>query len=94
MRAIRFAGALALAAVPALAQYAVHREGDVVRLEDTATQTVVSIMPARGNMAFDMRVKGKKVLVNHLRQRHLDSPRRRLPDELTAPPRGRRCRWW
>lgn len=64
MRAIRIAGALALATVPALAQYAVHREGDVVRLEDTATQTVVSIMPARGNMAFDMRVKGKKVLVN------------------------------
>ena len=40
----------------------VHQEGDVVRLEDGASQTVVSVMPSRGNSAFDMRVKGKKVL--------------------------------
>jgi aldose 1-epimerase len=50
--------------LPAFAQYAVHRDGDVIRLEDGRTQTVVSIMPSRGNGAFDMRVKGKKVLQN------------------------------
>jgi len=34
----------------------------VVRLEDATRQTMVSIIPSRGNSAFDMRVKGKKVL--------------------------------
>src|SRR5450432_4145913 len=53
---------LALGVLPAVAQYAVHREGDVVRLEDSSHQTTVSIIPSRGNSAFDMRVKGKKVL--------------------------------
>ena len=55
-------GFLALAALPAMAQYSVHQEGDVVRLEDARRQTTVSIIPSRGNSAFDMRVKGKKVL--------------------------------
>ena len=43
-------------------QYSVHREGDVVRLEDAKTQTSVSIMPSHGNSAFQMKVKGKDVL--------------------------------
>jgi aldose 1-epimerase len=59
---MKLAGLLVLAALPAMAQYAVHHEGDVVRLEDARRQTTVSIIPSRGNSAFDMRVKGKKVL--------------------------------
>lgn len=51
-----------LAVTPALAQYAAHRDGEVVRLEDARTQTVVSIMPSRGNSAFRMTVKGKDAL--------------------------------
>jgi aldose 1-epimerase len=43
-------------------QYSATRDGDVVSLEDTKTRTVVSVMPSRGNNAFDMKVKGKKVL--------------------------------
>src|SRR5215831_4201878 len=46
----------------ALAQYSVHRDGEVVRLEDARSQTVVSVMPSHGNSAFEMTVKGKKVL--------------------------------
>ena len=48
--------------LPAFAQYAAHREGPVVRLEDTKAQTSVSVMPSRGNSAFQMKVKGKDVL--------------------------------
>ena len=60
---IGLAGGLLSALAPtAAAQYSVHQDGDVVRLEDARTQTVVSVMPSRGNSAFDMRVKGKKVL--------------------------------
>jgi aldose 1-epimerase len=51
-----------LLAWPAFGQYSVYREGDVIRLEDGKRQTTVSIMPSRGNCAFDMRVNGKKVL--------------------------------
>jgi aldose 1-epimerase len=36
--------------------------GDVVQLEDAKSQTVVSVMPAHGNNAFEMKVKGKDVL--------------------------------
>jgi aldose 1-epimerase len=56
------AALLWLLAVPAFGQYSSRQEGDVVRLEDAARQTVVLTMPSRGNSAFDMRVKGKKVL--------------------------------
>jgi aldose 1-epimerase len=59
MRLVGFFCALAL---PAFAQYSAHQEGDVVRLEDSARQTVVSVMPSRGNNAFRMTVKGKDVL--------------------------------
>src|SRR5689334_15329480 len=33
----------------AFAQYSVRREGEVVRLEDAKSQTVVSVMPSHGN---------------------------------------------
>jgi aldose 1-epimerase len=46
----------------AFAQYSVRRDGEVVRLEDAKTQTVVSVMPSHGNSAFEMTAKGKKVL--------------------------------
>jgi aldose 1-epimerase len=55
---------LTLALSPLLAQYSVEREADVIRLLDGKSQTVVSMMPSHGNSAFDMRVKGKKVLQN------------------------------
>jgi aldose 1-epimerase len=45
-----------------LGQYSVERDGEVIRLLDGKTQTVVSMMPSHGNSAFDMRVRGKKVL--------------------------------
>jgi aldose 1-epimerase len=46
----------------ALAQYTARREGEVVRLEDSAHQIRVSIVPSVGNVAFEMRVKGENVL--------------------------------
>jgi aldose 1-epimerase len=48
--------------LPAFGQYAVHRDGDVVRLEDTGRQMVVGVMPSRGNFSFELRVKGHNVL--------------------------------
>ena len=51
------------AAFPAAAaEYAAQRNGDTVRLEDHATQTVVSIVPSVGNIAFELGVKGQNVL--------------------------------
>jgi len=44
------------------AQYAARKTGDVVRLEDSTSQTVVSIVPSVGNIAFEMTVKGQNVL--------------------------------
>jgi aldose 1-epimerase len=46
----------------ASAQYSARRDGDVVFLEDTKAQTVVSIVPSVGNIAFSMKVKGQDVL--------------------------------
>lgn len=43
-------------------RYTARQEGEVVRLEDTGSQTSVSIVPSAGNIAFDMTVKGQKVL--------------------------------
>ena len=54
--------ALLACSLPLLAQYSAKREGDLIRLEDAARQTVVLINPARGNNAFQMRVKGKDVV--------------------------------
>ena len=59
---MRLAAIFCLSAISAFAQYSVHRDGDVVRLEDAKSQTSVSIMPSRGNSAFQMKVKGKDVL--------------------------------
>jgi len=61
-----FVTACALASVlvwPALAaQYAARQSGDVVRLEDSASGTTVSILPSVGNIAFELNVKGQNVL--------------------------------
>jgi aldose 1-epimerase len=52
-----------MAPLPASAQqYAARHTGDVVQLEDTKNQTVVSIIPSVGNIAFEMKVKGTNVL--------------------------------
>lgn len=48
--------------LPSFGQYSVERDGDVIRLRDEHSQTVVSVMPSHGNSAFDMTVRGKKVL--------------------------------
>jgi aldose 1-epimerase len=51
------------AARPAAAgRYVARQEGDVVRLEDRKRKTSVSILPSVGNIAFDMTVKGQKIL--------------------------------
>lgn len=42
--------------------YAATRSGDVVRLDDTATHTSVSIATSVGDIAFDMSVNGRNVL--------------------------------
>ena len=47
---------------PLAQRYAARRSGDVVQLEDAAPQTVVSITPSVGNVAFEMTVKGHDVL--------------------------------
>lgn len=44
------------------ARYAARQTGDVVRLEDGASQTAVSILPSVGNIAFEMTVKGRRIL--------------------------------
>ena len=44
------------------ARYSARRVGDVVRLEDATSQTVVSLVPSVGNVAFEMTVKGHNVL--------------------------------
>jgi aldose 1-epimerase len=45
----------------AFGQYSVEREGQVVRLRDAAAQTSVTIVPAAGNQAIEMMVKGQNV---------------------------------
>jgi aldose 1-epimerase len=52
-----------LASLPATAQrYAARRDGDIVQLIDTGTDTRVSVAPSIGNIAFRMTVKGHDVL--------------------------------
>lgn len=43
-------------------QYAARHTGDVVQLEDTKNKTVVSIIPASGNITSEMKVNGQNVL--------------------------------
>jgi aldose 1-epimerase len=48
---------------PAEAQrYAAAQQGDVVKLEDRNSKTIVSIVPSFGNIAFEMTINGQKVL--------------------------------
>jgi aldose 1-epimerase len=54
--------AAVLVAAPLLAQYSVHREGDLITLQDAKSQTTVSIIPSIGNAAIAMKVKGQDVL--------------------------------
>jgi aldose 1-epimerase len=44
------------------AQYAAVKDGDVVRLEDKKTDTVVSIIPSVGAVVFEMKVHGQNVI--------------------------------
>src|SRR5262249_8669481 len=54
---------LTLSSIAAHAQqYSARRSGEIVVLEDTKNQTVVSIVPGVGNIAFSMKVKGQDVL--------------------------------
>jgi aldose 1-epimerase len=53
---------LVIATPAAARRYMATRQGDVVQLSDAATDTRVSIMPSVGNIAFDMQVKGHRVL--------------------------------
>jgi aldose 1-epimerase len=49
--------------IPAAAQqYVARRNGDIVELEDTKNQIVVSIITSVGNMAYAMKVKGQNIL--------------------------------
>ena len=43
-------------------RYRAQQSGDVVRLEDTASNTTVSVCPSFGNNAFEMRVNGVDLL--------------------------------
>jgi len=47
---------------PATAQYSAKRDGEVVRIEDSARQIRVSVVPTVGNVTFEMRVKQEDVL--------------------------------
>ena len=62
--AVGFAGLVLLtSSVPVFAQqYVARQTDDVVRLEDTKHQTVVSIIPSVGNIAYEMTIKGHNVL--------------------------------
>jgi aldose 1-epimerase len=62
----RFALAIVLSialTTPALAQpYSARSDAGVIQLQDARTQTVVSIIPSVGNIAFEMKIKGHEVL--------------------------------
>jgi aldose 1-epimerase len=54
---------LMIVPVPASAQqYTSRRNGEIIVLEDTKSQTAVSILPGVGNVAFSMKVKGQDIL--------------------------------
>src|SRR2546427_353768 len=55
-------GALLLCAHAAQAQYSAVREGDVVRLADKKTDTVVSIVPSIGAVVFEMKIHGANII--------------------------------
>ena len=64
MKSVTVALVLILAAsTPGRAQqYTATRNGDVVQLADSRSQTVVSIITSVGNIAYEMKVKGQNVL--------------------------------
>src|SRR5262249_13691791 len=58
-----FLALFVLGSAPAFAQrYSSQQSADVVRLRDTKTNTVVSILTSVGNVAFEMSVNGQNVL--------------------------------
>jgi aldose 1-epimerase len=61
MRLLNFAPVLCWA-LPVFAQYTAQQNGDIVRLEDVRSQTVVSIVTSVGNETFEMKVRGTNVL--------------------------------
>ena len=54
--------ALVLPGAAAQQQYSAQQNGDVVELRDGKHDVSVSIVPSVGNIAFDMTVKGQKIL--------------------------------
>jgi len=66
-----------LTAIPAAARsapaYRAERTGTTIRLTDAARDVVVSLAPSRGNVTFDMRVKGQPVLYSPVAS--IDDPR-------------------
>src|SRR3954453_9058483 len=60
--ALTIALCIAVARPVTAAPYTASRTGDVIRLEDAASQTVVSIAASVGNIAFEFSVKGHNVL--------------------------------
>ena len=54
--------AIALAVLSAAEPYSARQRDGIVQLEDSRTQTVVSIAPSVGNVTFEMKVKGQEVL--------------------------------
>jgi aldose 1-epimerase len=63
MKHLIFAAVVGCLAAPAAAQpYSMQRDGDVVKLADTRTQTEVWIVPSVGNIAYRMTVKGHDIL--------------------------------
>lgn len=59
---LTFAAALTIAAPAAAQQYSAQHNGDVVTLQDTRSQTAVSVDVAVGNIGFELKVKGQNVL--------------------------------
>jgi aldose 1-epimerase len=53
---------VALATPSPAQQYSARQRGDVVQLEDSSSQTRVSIVPSVGNIAFELKVKGHDAL--------------------------------
>lgn len=52
---------LLFAIMPADAQYSATRQGEVIRLQERKTGLTVSILPAVGNIAYEMKAGGKNV---------------------------------
>jgi aldose 1-epimerase len=51
-----------IASLAAAQPYSASQDGDVVQLQDSRSQTVVSILTSVGNIAFELKVKGHNVL--------------------------------